>query len=776
VIAADLNELNNGRFGYGSLFTDNGSMRYVLYRPCGYIAACPWGATCSTTDLTSVWVCEANLGASPGAVELTTCDAYGVIPDFPNFTAVDPDDSFQGFTYKLQSQADRTTTVTLTCKSDYPSGHILIDAASTRLSEDGELLDLAGSARAFCPRNIPTPVPNASQCRVNVTQGTYTLNLDLTKYAVSNTSVTRSRPYLTPYDLIYRPCGGVACPVGFDCGGEEEARVFLCEKPGGGSQLCTAYGLDSFGCNISVTEGYIPEGVEVLYQAYDDKEARVIWECDPNQAANSYTVQPTVTLSGDNLTVQVISKDACIQGSGSTPTPPRHIIPPKPTPPAGPSPTPLVSPNAVYAYWNATHYMALSLIEIQEPWPWHQWQDLYIRGEYGEIYTVWNPWDRVPCPNGWPCNDPNESANLWQCWDDEDYNPYCHAVADKTVPGFTYGPTTTNWDLGSTVLYPGQWNARMNLRISCPPFHPQYDRTLYLGESIVAYATSMSGPTWTFNATSGVACPRPFTVSPAPTASRSPPPPNPTVQTTFNATVNDQHWYLDLRDMHSATQGIIIARDRAAWYRSEFYYSPLVPQSCPEGKDCGVYAKDKANVWECGDQGQGTCFPVGDRAYGLTIRLINESLDTSGLNVSYQGGAGNHSVQFFYHCEPDLGPGEIELGLVGDDTVNATGVGPRSLIIHVQTVEACGKAPGPEPEPLPLVVALSPGAVSLVVFAGLLLLYFGLGTLVVYALHGTLSVPNKDFWLEVYDSIAAALNFIISCGRRRPVRVKYSTL
>jgi hypothetical protein len=42
-IAADLNDLNNGRFGYGQVLFDADYIKYVLYRPCGYIAACPWG-------------------------------------------------------------------------------------------------------------------------------------------------------------------------------------------------------------------------------------------------------------------------------------------------------------------------------------------------------------------------------------------------------------------------------------------------------------------------------------------------------------------------------------------------------------------------------------------------------------------------------------------------------------------------------------------------------------------------------------------------------------
>jgi hypothetical protein len=763
-IGADLNELNNGRFGYGQLTVHEADIKYVLYRPCGYIAACPWGATaCSTTDLTSAWVC--NLDYSTGDPVLTTCTAYGAIGDSPNFSLVDRNDLFQGFTYTLDPQAGRGATITLGCHESYPRGHIMIDVVKTRLTPDGNRLNLTGSAREFCPRLIPTPVPNASQCQLSVAQGTYFLSLDLSAQPVSNSSVTRSRPFLTPYDLLYAPCAPVQCPADYDCGGAEDARVFLCEKWDASHRFCTAYGLDALGSYMKVRDGYIPKGVDVSYRAHNDREADAFWECDSTLPPGTYAVQPTVSLDDSALTFVVKSRDVCIIGSGATPTPPGHVFPPKPRPPTTPTPTPLASPRAVYGYWNATHYVALNWIEAQEPWPWHQFQDLYIRGAYGETYTVWNAWDRVGCPNGWPCHA-NETANLWQCWEDENFEPYCHAVADKHVPGFTFTATNANWDTGGSITYPGQWGARMSLRVACPPYAPSYERTIDLSGSTVAYSDSIAGPTWTFNASSAVACPNRYGNPPTPSASRSPPPPNPTVQTSFDETVNDRHWHLDLADLRGTTQTIIMASQMSSWYKSEFHYSPLARSGCPDGKSCGVYAGDLANVWECIDSDAGNCFPVGDMAYGLTIQLINESLETSGINVTYAGGAAGHAIRFFYHCNDTLLPGDIVLFEVGEDPTRPAQADWHPLLVNAQTLEVCDKAPGPIPGPV--AAAIAAGAVFLLVVLVLLVLYVGIGTLVLYARTGTVSVPNEALWREVFESIADGVAFVVSCGDKRP--------
>jgi hypothetical protein len=329
-------------------------------------------------------------------------------------------------------------------------------------------------------------------------------------------------------------------------------------------------------------------------------------------------------------------------------------------------------------------------------------------------------------------------------------------------------PANANWDIGSSIAYPGIWGARMVLRVSClTPLRP-FDPTLTLAGSVVTYTTSMSGPTWTFNVSSAFACPRPYDNPPTPSASRPPPPPSPTVQTSFDETVNDRHWHLDLADLQATTQMVIIAHRSDYWYKSEFHYSPLDRRGCPNGKNCGNYANDMANVWECGDQGTGDCFPVGDRAYGLTIQLINESLETSGINVTYFGGAANYTIEFSYYCNDTLAPGEIVLFEVGDDTSAPYNLHSHDIRVHAETVEVCDLPPGPGPVPGPIVAATAAGTVFIFVLVVLLVLYVGIGTLIVYARTGAVSLPNETFWREVFKSVADGAAFLLTCGDKRP--------
>jgi hypothetical protein len=201
-------------------------------------------------------------------------------------------------------------------------------------------------------------------------------------------------------------------------------------------------------------------------------------------------------------------------------------------------------------------------------------------------------------------------------------------------------------------------------------------------------------------------------------------------------------------------------------YKSEFHYSPIELIGCPKGKNCGVYGNDKANVWECVDQGAGNCFPVGDMRYNLTMNWINDSHPSWGMRVRYSGGAANHSMEFHYHCDPNTKPGEFDLYDLGDETFYLNGQ-RRLITIHAHSIEICLEADWGQ---------VNGGSIFLFIVVGFLLFYFGVGTLVLYFLNGSVSIPNESFWLEIYDSIATALVTIFTLGKGVPSGPQYDRI
>jgi hypothetical protein len=57
------------------------------------------------------------------------------------------------------------------------------------------------------------------------------------------------------------------------------------------------------------------------------------------------------------------------------------------------------------------------------------------------------------------------------------------------------------------------------------------------------------------------------------------------------------------------------------------------------------------------------------------------------------------------------------------------------------------------------------GSVFLFIVFTAAILYFGFGALGIFLATGSLSIPLESFWLEVWDSIYTAVQFIITCGK-----------
>jgi hypothetical protein len=408
-IFADLKELNNGRFGHGQTVTLNGEPRFLLYSACDRMVACPWGAVCDTPDLTSVWMC--SFGSSGDDATLTNCSAYGVVPENPKFTLSLAQSLVDGFYYDLDTQNGKSTRVYYRCSELYPYGHIRYLAWATSATPDWKNLTLTVETQEACARNVPTPLPLKGQCEVDLIQGNYELDLDLSKYSetATNQTVTRTDQNRT-YQLLYRPCDGIPCPRGYDCGGDEDATVWLCEQfTTAHEPFCTGYGLHKYNLSITVRGGYIFAGIDVRYQGDNHRDAHVGFACNSALPLDVLSISNWVSVDDNHLYFETGSRRACPVGTGPTPSPYARLIPTKPS--IVKTPTPIASPNPHHVLLNDTHLVIVDLQAIQEPYPLRVTQDISFGRYMNTIYTEWNSWTTLACPSGWGCS--SRRANLW---------------------------------------------------------------------------------------------------------------------------------------------------------------------------------------------------------------------------------------------------------------------------------------------------------------------------------------------------------------------------
>jgi hypothetical protein len=175
-----------------------------------------------------------------------------------------------------------------------------------------------------------------------------------------------------------------------------------------------------------------------------------------------------VAIQGTSIAFEVYAAEACPVGSGATLLTPPRVIPPLPREPRSPTPTPLASPNSVRVVQNETHYVIVDLrfLQLGSDYPRDRHHVMYTRGKFGELYSRWSPWTPAELPF-------DSRANLWVCWYDANFNPYCHPIADKRVHGFEiHSMREGDLDSALVIIYPGVWNATMEIIATCSPVGP----------------------------------------------------------------------------------------------------------------------------------------------------------------------------------------------------------------------------------------------------------------------------------------------------------------
>jgi hypothetical protein len=457
-----------------------------------------------------------------------------------------------------------------------------------------------------------------------------------------------------------------------------------------------------------------------------------------------------VSVADNTLSFEVSSRHVCPidrAGTGIIPTPPARPIPRKPR--QGPTPTaaPLESPNPYHVTWNNTHVVVVNWEGMEEPNPLRIDQDMQIGDKYWTIHTEWNSWKLIPCPPRHDC--PVRMANLWECWFDEDFQPYCHSVALRTEPGsHVEFVAPGHFDSGLHMYYQGTFGARMLINATCDRSHSA--RTVSIARSIVRYQNINNwDEEFSFASSAAYVCPHPFQPIEMPTEPRPPYPRDASQKFTIGAFVGGKHVGLNLKKFAMLT-GTAVTGSDVSYHRAEFHYSPAELVPCPRGRNCGVYAKEKANVWKCIRTNFHDCYPIGDMRYGLSLTFISMINPLSGISATYDGGAGGASVQFDFQCNRSVLFGQVWIHPLAIEDEDHT------IVVWAHTPEVC---PGNEWG------QIRPGACVILVFLVLFIVYFVAGTLVMFVLHGSVDLPQARFWEEVGASLWTAVLFLISCGK-----------
>jgi hypothetical protein len=442
----------------------------------------------------------------------------------------------------------------------------------------------------------------------------------------------------------------------------------------------------------------------------------------------------------------------CATGEDPTPTAKPRYLPSKPNVVAN-TPRPIRSPNPHTALFNETHFVIIDLEAIQEARPLRALQTLLVPQPgssylwYGSTLTEWFSWWNLSCPSGWLCPT-STSANLWQCWLDEQFLPYCHAVANKFRAGTTLTSRTGRLGGSLYLQYEGDYESNMLLNVTCSATATH--TTIPIENSDVTYSRSGTRGQWQFDATSGYACPKEFENPPAPVGAR---PAIPTRNVRQDSSVGDfiegQHVGLNLKKF-SYLEGRSIVGYDVHYHWIEVHYSPWDLINCPDGRNCGRYRNDQANVWVCLDQNYANCFPAGDKRYNLTMGHIDRANALSGITALYRGGAENYSIQFDFQCNESVPFGEVHFEQLGRETA------AQRITIWAHTHEVCPDREWGQ---------IKGGSVFLTIVIVGFIGYFVIGTLVMYILTGTVTLPNEGFWTEFGSSLATSVTFLVTCGK-----------
>jgi hypothetical protein len=512
---------------------------------------------------------------------------------------------------------------------------------------------------------------------------------------------------------------------------------------------------------MSLLGGYMFAGVEVFYAAFEHRTARVRWTCDQSIPASTLNFSRQFWLGENSLFFEVRSRRACPLGQGRTPTPPPRYLPLLPKKGPTETPEPLWSPNPHHVLENDTHLIVIDWAGVQG-FPVRGEQELGVVKPEGLRHTVtyfeWSSWNSIPAPPGFR---PGAQllGNMWHCWLDEAFESYCHPVADKHTRGSKIEfQTHGHFDSGLYLTYAGVWQTHLRINITCNRSHTA--QKIPLTNRVCQYQNLHGEGQWSYKTDSYYVCPSPFETARPPTAARPAPWGHPVQVFSFEETINGQRVGLNLNKFDFVQGNVIIGYD-VHYHWAQFHYSPVELIGCPAGKDCGTYAADSANVWKCVGPNRGRldeCFPAGDKRYNVTMGFVNPFDHMAGVWARYGGGAGGYTASLNFQCNRTVKYGDVVMFHLAEEfpLIDFRGVVQAHIAtVYLHTPEVCPGPPG----------TVRGGAIFLTIVSAAFVAYFVLGTLILFIVHGTVSLPNDGFWQEVGESLTGAVTFLVCCGK-----------
>jgi hypothetical protein len=183
------------------------------------------------------------------------------------------------------------------------------------------------------------------------------------------------------------------------------------------------------------------------------------------------------------------------------------------------------------------------------------------------------------------------------------------------------------------------------------------------------------------------------------------------------------------------------------WHKAQIHFNPSERVGCPEDKSCGAYKKEKANAWKCIGNHYSDCYPIGDMNYNVTMHFAVESHAYGGINANYEGGAEKQEVHVLFLCNHSVPAHRIDFDKIG---VQYPG---NAIVLFAHTPDVC---------PGMVWSRTAGGAIFLVIVACATLLYFGLGTFIMYLITGSVTIPQESFWMEAWASLIEPFVLVIT--------------
>lgn len=704
-IDLNLYKLNYGAHGI-PVQLDGDLDTLILYQPCSF-SNCPTDFNCGKFVRSAAWVCKRDT---------MSCEGFSNPRVQFNMLYEDPD---EGYRIVYQPQDDNQLIVDMTCNFELSEHEMWVQNA--QLKNDSHL-NIRLTSKDACMQPLIQPSPE--QCRKNLTDSKYTLDIDITKYNVEDGTVfnvTNSAwPQSQRHWIVSQPCGPLPCP-GDICPDSTGATIWLCWDNIDGTVECDDFGLYRNLVDIEPFFGpSLSNGVALKYDG-TNTSATIRMICDWQQEPNTIKYRPEIFFEDDERTVMSISatsRDVCVGKPPYSPTPAPTTKPPAPAwtplpPQPTKSPTPVLDTSRSYVGDNDTHVISFNIDELS-----FSSEDLLIDWNDHSIKAsaYCKPFHRLSCPSGFQCFG-KSTSDFWLCWDKK-----CYSMMDVENQGLDRSILSSM--SGAHLSGYGYYDTKVEFDVKCDKNQKEP-----MVHTMIAYDNAH---TYSITLNWANACPHDIVepVFPDPPISPTPQPAKP-----HKIAIDNSNGYFDLSKV-SAVQKQVRIKGKGTEL-ADFIFDPSHVNNCPQNANCnGV---KEASSWKCWTNSTGKyCLAVSDIRYDVQI-------DKNSIN--YTGGYGGYSLKAAGICDKSVPDNSIILKeemTEKDKEIKADVLGRMFCQGYQKPVTG-----------------------GIIVFTVLVLIvsaYFVFGVVFNFVSRGEVRLPHAEFWRLIRGYIRQGLSFI-TCNK-----------